>query len=111
MSSVPFSCRSPNLQFNHSARNISKIRPSSRSYHKSLARRKVIAWDQPDTSVSAVDFSLPPSIVLMTEDRKIITLAKAQLLGNGCLIHVQCACCKKVMLVSSTLRYWLIKDL
>jgi hypothetical protein len=53
---------------------------------RKLAFRKVIAWDQPNTSIATMDFCLPPSVVLVTEDSKIIALVKSQFLRDGGLI-------------------------
>lgn len=49
---------------------------------------QVVTWDQPGKAISAVDLGLPPSIVLVAENRHYITLVEAKLLRDGRLIHI-----------------------
>jgi len=42
-----------------------------------LARLQVVAWDQPNTAMTAVYFGLPPAIVLMAEHGQVISLGEA----------------------------------
>jgi hypothetical protein len=40
-----------------------------------------------------MNFSLPPTIILMSQDGQCVTLGEAQFFGDSCLVHVQSPCC------------------
>lgn len=54
---------------------------------------KIVARDQPNASVAAVDFSFPPSIILVTKHGNVVALGKSKLLWDCGLIHVQGSSC------------------
>lgn len=56
-----------------------------------LAWLEVVARDQPNATISVVDFSLPPPVILVTENGEIIALSKSQFLRNSRLVHVHSA--------------------
>lgn len=53
-----------------------------------LTRLEVVAWDQPNLAISAVDFCFPPSIILVTIDGKVVAFSEAKFLRDSSLIHV-----------------------
>lgn len=68
-----------------------RLAPGGALLTRELNRLQVIAWDQPCMAVAPVNLSLPPSIVLVTEDGEDISLAEAEFFRNCGLIHIQSA--------------------
>ena len=63
-------------------------RLSSRS-----AGLEIVTGDQPNPAISAVDLGLPPAVVLVPEDGEDVALREAELLRDGCRIHVERSRC------------------
>ncbi len=47
---------------------------------------QVVARHQSDLAIATVDCRLPPAVVLVPQHCQHVTLGKAQLLGDGCLV-------------------------
>jgi hypothetical protein len=65
------------------------VLPKAHSLSKLLAVLKIIAWHQARSTILPSDFCLPPSIILVPQHCKDISFRKAQLLGDGRLIHIK----------------------
>ena len=66
------------------------VLPKAHSLSKLLAVLKIIAWHQARSTILPSDFCLPPSIILVPQYCKDISFRKAQLLRDGCLVHIKC---------------------
>jgi hypothetical protein len=61
---------------------------------------KIIARDQPDPPVPAVDLGLPPTVILVSEDGEDVALCEAELFRNRCLVQVERSSYMSHLLVS-----------
>lgn len=68
------------------------IYKSNSHFSNALALLEVVTRDQPNAAVAAVHLSLPPAVVLVSQDCKDVALGKAKLLGDRCLVNIQGAC-------------------
>lgn len=57
-----------------------------------LAGLEIVAGNQPNTAITAMNLSFPPSIVSVSEDGENITLGESKLFRSRGLVHIQGAC-------------------
>jgi len=57
-----------------------------------LAGLEIVAGNQPNTAIAAMNLGFPPSIVLVPEDGENVTLGKSKLFWNRGLVHIQGPC-------------------